>query len=101
MATTMTTPVNSPVEIGNSKRRQFSRVANPQCRVINTIRELGVTQIARDAGLTRNYVSMVLNGTRKPAYDALRDIARACRCSVGQLVEYLDRQYAARESMTA
>lgn len=83
-----------------SHRPAYSRVSVNGCSITSEIEKFGVTAIAKRAGFTRNYASLVLNGNRKPSFDALVALSNACKCKPGELVEYLELQHAARNANT-
>jgi transcriptional regulator with XRE-family HTH domain len=43
------------------------------------------TNVARAAGLTRNYVSLVLNGKREPSFDVAAKLARHLGITLDEL----------------
>jgi hypothetical protein len=105
MATAMVTPAkstsNAPAPHGSGSGTgtgTFTRVVIIGCAVTENIKRFGITEIARRAGMTRNYTSMILNGLRMPSLSNVIKLATALKCDYNALVGYLDRQYTARNN---
>ena len=54
--------------------------------------EVNRTHLARELGLTRNYVSLILSRKRAPSFGVAVEMARKMRVGLEDFQEYLERE---------